>query len=169
MITDFLQGQFLNLVFLVIMFVLFAKLGWSNIVDTLKAAPVEKSMLNPFKQGDIPDFNIWFFVMIAFLHCYGYMSWPGSQGYYCSARSPHEAKMARIIAMWRWGVFWLMVMMIPICVYVVLNSGVLASDAIVYTVAAVDKYLQMHRYCLASLTMKGVRVLCSMFFGYMVI
>ena len=37
--------------------------------------------------------------------------------------------MARVLQMWRWGVFWLMIMMIPVCVYVVLNSGHFESEA----------------------------------------
>lgn len=132
MITDFFQGQFVNITFVLIIFLLLAKFGWGTIIDTLKTAPENQSLLNPFKQGDLPDFNPWFFMMHAFVTVYGYMAWQGSQGYNCSAKSPHEARMSRILAEFRGGVTYLVIWMLPICAYVLLhNSDFLAQKEVV--------------------------------------
>ncbi|MCC5874735.1 MAG: sodium:solute symporter, partial [Candidatus Sumerlaeia bacterium] len=106
MITDFLQAQFLNIVFLLILGVLLWHFTLSDVIETLKTAPSGQSMLDPFDQGDIPDFNMFFFFIMAFNAVYTYMAWQGNQGYNCAARNPHEAKMARILAAWRFGATW---------------------------------------------------------------
>ena len=49
MVTDFIQGIFCNIVFLIILAVLFFQFDWSQIISSLKMAPADASMLNPFK------------------------------------------------------------------------------------------------------------------------
>jgi len=123
MITDFLQAQFTNIVFLMVMVVLFYKFGWTDIIETLKTAPEEgHSMLNPFRQSKVEDFNMWFFFIMGFKTFYSCMAWQGMQGYNCSAKSPHEAKMARVLGEWRNGVTYLMIMIMPICAYVLMHN-----------------------------------------------
>ncbi|MFH1614264.1 MAG: sodium:solute symporter [Planctomycetota bacterium] len=128
-ITDFLQGQIVNIVFLIIMVVFIMKFDWSVIMETLRQAPKGESMLDPFDQGKIPSFNFWFFMIMGFNSVYQYMTWQGSQGYRCSAKSPHEARMANILALWRDGVLQPMVVLIPICIYVTMTSPVFAGEA----------------------------------------
>ncbi len=129
MVTDFLQAQYVNIIFLVMLGILFMKFGWSDIIDTLKAAPEGKSMLNPFNQGEVPDFDMWYFLIGAFNVVYTYMAWQGTQGYNCSARSPHEAKMARVLGQWRFGVTWMVISLIPICAYVLMHNPEFSSEA----------------------------------------
>jgi SSS family solute:Na+ symporter len=86
-------------------------------------------MLNPFAQEDIPSFNVWFFVIMAVNTVYSWMAWQGNQGYNCSAKTPHDAKMAKVLAMWRYGVTWTVVGLIPICAYVFMNSPQFAEQA----------------------------------------
>ncbi len=127
MITDFFQGQFVNIVFLLIMGFLLWNISWSDIITTLETAPKGKSMVNPFDQGDIKDFNFWFFAIFGFKIFYNRLGWQGSQGYFSAAKSPHEQKMAGVLAEWRNGVTYLMFLIMPICAYVVMhNSGYLA-------------------------------------------
>ena len=122
MVTDFLQAQCVNVVFLAVVIFLFLKFGWASSIEVLKQAPEGQSMLNPFAQEDIPSFNIWFFVIMAFNQVYSWMAWQGNQGYNCSAKTPHDAKMAKVLAMWRFGVTWTVVGLIPICAYVFMHS-----------------------------------------------
>ncbi|MEX0322691.1 MAG: sodium:solute symporter [Puniceicoccaceae bacterium] len=129
MITDFFQAQFINIVFIILIVVLFLKFGYSDLVGTLQKAPEGQSMLNPFDQKDIPNFTLMFFLISAFNVIYTYMAWQGNQGYNCAARTPHDAKMARILAAWRYGATWTVILMIPIFVHVFLNSGNWIQDA----------------------------------------
>lgn len=129
MITDFLQAQFINIVFLVIAAVMFTRFAWSDIASTLSAAPPGRSMVNPFDQAAIADFNMWFFFIFAFKLVYNCLGWQGSQGYNCAAKSPHESRMAGILAEWRGGVSYLMISLIPICVYVLLHNAQFAGTA----------------------------------------
>lgn len=129
MITDFLQAQFINIVFLVLAFAMFAKFRWVDITTTLSEAPPGRSLMNPFDQADIADFNAWFFFIFAFKLVYNCLGWQGNQGYNCAAKSPHESRMAGILAEWRGGVSYLMISLIPICVYVLLHNPGFAGAA----------------------------------------
>lgn len=122
MITDFLQAQFVNVVFLIILFVLLMKFGLGDAISTLKTAEEGKSMINPFKQGSLPDFNIFFYLIMAFNVVYSYMAWQGNQGYNCSAKTPHDAKMARILAAWRYGATWTVIALLAVFSWVLMNS-----------------------------------------------
>jgi len=129
MIADFLQAQFINIVFLVLAFAMFAKFSWPQIAGTLSDSAPGHSLLNPFDQGAIADFDMWFFFIFAFKLIYNCLGWQGLQGYNCAAKSPHESRMAGILAEWRGGVSYLMVSLIPICVYVFLHNASFSAEA----------------------------------------
>ena len=129
MITDFLQGQFVTLAMLVILAVLFASMSWQDIIEGLRHAPVGQSRLNPFKQQNLADFNVWFFLILAFMQVYGYKAWQGSQGYNAAAKSPHEAKMAVILGEFRGMITLLLMLLIPIFIYAYLHLPQFASNA----------------------------------------
>ncbi|MDR1282156.1 MAG: sodium:solute symporter [Opitutaceae bacterium] len=123
MVTDFFQAQFLNIVFLVLMVVVFCKVGWGHTVEALSSTAPGKSLLDPFDQSKISDFNFWFFAIFAFKAFYNCLGWQGTSGYNASARTPHEAKMARVLAEWRNGVSYLMLMVLPIAAWVVMHHA----------------------------------------------
>lgn len=145
MITDFLQGMFCNLAFLVILAMVLLTFRWEQIIDTLKLAPAHASLLNPYKTGEIQDFNFWFFVITSLTSAYMYMSWQGTQGFNCAAKSPHEAQMAKIIGTWRGLIQSLLIMMLPICAYTVMHHPVfhaLAEQAQTVINAIADPQIQ---------------------------
>lgn len=123
MVTDFFQAQFLNIVFLVLMGVVFYKVGWGHTVEALSAHEPGKSLIDPFDQAAISDFSFWFFAIFAFKAFYNCLGWQGTSGYNAAARTPHEAKMARVLAEWRNGVSYLMLLVLPIAAYVVLHHA----------------------------------------------
>ena len=59
MVTDFFQGIFLNVGLLVILGYLLFKFDFSTIAETLKMAPENESLLNPFHTTGIKNFNIY--------------------------------------------------------------------------------------------------------------
>ena len=132
MLTDFVQGMFCNVAFLVLMVFLVMQFDWSLIFETLqqlnKANP-DASLFNPYTTTKIKDFNIWFFLMgfaITVMHT---GSWQGSSGYAAAAKSAHEAKMSRFLGTWRALVQNALLIFIPICAVVFFNNPQFADAA----------------------------------------
>lgn len=121
MVTECVQGIFSCFAFIIIVVVVLVKLHWGQMVTALNMAPAHASMLHPFNTGEIPDFNVWYFLIAAVSGFYSYMSWQGTQGFNCAARSPHEQKMGGIIGIWRQLPLTLILVMLPIAAYSVLH------------------------------------------------
>ncbi|MBN1346840.1 MAG: sodium:solute symporter family protein [Phycisphaerae bacterium] len=121
MITDFIQGMFTNVAFLIILIVIFWMFDWSEMIATLKTAPENASRIHPFNASAVKGFNFWFFLIQAVATVYGWRAWQGSQGYFCSAKSAHEAKMAGILGAWRLMVQMLVLMLLPIGAWVMMH------------------------------------------------
>jgi len=118
MITDFLQGIFVNAVFIIIVIVLMIQVDWGQIFQALSMAPANASLVNPFRTGSTRDYNFWYFFIGMIGVIYGKLSWQGTQAYNASAKSAHEAKMGDVLANWRgipqWGLF---LVFVPIVAY----------------------------------------------------
>jgi len=130
MITDFLQGIFTNVVFLIIIVVLMLKVDWAHILTAVSQAPPDASLVNPFHTGNTKDYNFWYFLIGMVGVIYGKLSWQGTQAYNASAKSAHEAKMGDVLMNWRnipqWGLF---LVFIPIVAYTVLHHPDFAATA----------------------------------------
>jgi SSS family solute:Na+ symporter len=137
MLTDFLMGTVANLACIGLIGFIVFKIGTGDLLETLLASEtanhalnpehLEKlsripgtSMLNPFKIGDLPDFGIWFFIMLAFVNFVQTGVWQGGAGYLTAARTPHEGKMGNVLGTLRWTILWLSYVLIPVVVYVVM-------------------------------------------------
>ena len=127
MITDFIQGQLVYITFLGMAFFLLWYFSWGDLVGELSRCPPGKSMLDPFDQADIRDFNLWFFLIFGFKIFYNCLGWQSNQAYNCAAKSPHEARMAKVLGSWREQSTYLLFLLAPICAYVFLNSEALAA------------------------------------------
>ena len=123
MITDFIQGMFCNVVFLVLLVFLFFVFHKTTIVDTLVSlsAGSEKSLVDPFHGNAIRDFSPWFFIINTVAAFYSVGAWLGSQGFQVAAKSPHEQKMAGLLGAWRAIAQNMLFLFIPICAIVVMN------------------------------------------------
>lgn len=113
-ITDFFQGIFCNIVFIVTLVLIFFAVDWGQIGEALALAPAGESLVHPFKGGEIEGFNFWYYIIGAVGAVYGYMGWQGTQGYNCSAKTPHEAKMSKILSGWRSSAQGLMMLLLPV-------------------------------------------------------
>jgi SSS family solute:Na+ symporter len=121
MITDCVQGMFSAAAFIVICFVILAKLRWPEIITALNTAPKNASMFHPYHTSDMKDYNVWFFAIWLFSSFYTYMSWLGTQGFYAAARTPHEQKMGNIISNWRLIPQYVIGMLLPVAAFSVLH------------------------------------------------
>ncbi|MBD3235237.1 MAG: sodium:solute symporter [Candidatus Eisenbacteria bacterium] len=119
--TDFLQGIFANVAFLLIIGYLMLEVDWSQIFTALQGAPETASLINPFKTRHVEDFNLGYFLIGVAGVIYGTMSWQGTQAYNASARSAHEAKMGQALSNWRGLPQTLFLLFVPIVAYTVLH------------------------------------------------
>lgn len=102
MITECIQGIFCCFAFLAVSFTILIKLHWSQMVVALQQASAPgASLINPFHTANVNDFNVYYYLIGFFSSFYAYMSWQGGQGFFSSARNPHEQKMGAIIGVWR--------------------------------------------------------------------
>ena len=128
-VTDFLQGLFVNVVFLAVAVYLLARVGWTRIFEGLAEAPENSSLINPFKTGHVEDFNFWFFLIGIFGYVYVVMSWQGTAGYNAAAKSAHEAKMASVLTNWRDFPRNLIYLLVPIVAYTVMRHAEFGATA----------------------------------------
>jgi SSS family solute:Na+ symporter len=129
MVTDFIQGIFTSVVFLIIICVIFSYFDWSDIIWALKQAPDDSSLLDPFHTAKLKGFNIFYFLIGVVGTIYGCRAWQGSQGYACSAKNAHEAKMGTILGEWRGIMIIVVAMLLPIGAYVVMHHPDMADTA----------------------------------------
>ncbi len=116
-VTDFIQGTFCNIMFVVIAIVVFSMFKWPQIIEALSKAPADNSLIHPFHTQNAKDFNIWFYLVLAFSFFYGGVVWQGSQGYNVSALNAHEARMGKILVGWRILPLDFFMMILPICAF----------------------------------------------------
>ena len=122
-VTDFLQGSFGQLVFLAVMIFLLWTYSWSEIGETLLAAPPGESLVDPFDLGGEERFDAFYWVISVIVLFYGMLGWQGTSGYNAAAIDAHEAKMANILNGWRYRVLMLITLVLPICIRVVMTGN----------------------------------------------
>ncbi len=120
-IADFIQGLFMNAVFIAVPLYLMFIVNWSQIFEALAMAPANESLINPFQTGYVEDFNFWYFLIGVLIYVYGTMSWQGTQAYNASATSAHEAKMGSVLTNWRNYPQNLLLLFVPIIAYTVMH------------------------------------------------
>ncbi|AHF92640.1 sodium:solute symporter [Opitutaceae bacterium TAV5] len=129
LVSDYLQAVFCMIVFLALLVFFLWWMPWADLVAGLAMAPEGKSMLHPFRARDAADFNTAYYLIGAFMIVYTTRAWQGTSGYNACARSPHEARMAGILASWRAMAQNLALLLIPLCVFAVLHNPKFADQA----------------------------------------
>ncbi len=129
LITDFVQGLFVSIVFIVISIYFFNMFTFDQMVTALQTAPEGASLINPYDTSRAEEFNFWYFAISILGLWYGPLTWQGTQGINSSAKDAHEAKMGQVLSYWRLLPQIIFLVMIPVCAYVVLNHADFASIA----------------------------------------
>jgi SSS family solute:Na+ symporter len=129
MITEFVQGIFVNTVFILIVIYFLTIIQWDQIFAAVSTAPADASLINPFHTSHTKDFNFWYFLIGVAGVIYGKMSWQGTQAYNSSAKSAHEAKMGEVLGNLRDIPKWLMLVFVPVIAYTILHHPEFAAKA----------------------------------------
>ncbi len=128
LITDFFQSFFCNIILLAILVLLLVKFPLSDVFQSLLIAEPGKSMVNPFDAGR-SDFSAWYFLIGIVGGLFNRLSWQGSQGYFCSAKNPHEQKMAGVLGGFRgWG-FMYALTLVPLIAYMFMHHPAYTAQA----------------------------------------
>lgn len=129
MVADFLQGIFCNTVFIIIIVIVFFMFGWDRIIEALQTAPTGESMIHPFRVERAEDFNLWFYLILAFSATYGFLAWQGTSGYNCAASNAHEARMGKSLSFLRLLIQLLFVLVLGVCAYTFMHHPDFADRA----------------------------------------
>ena len=120
-VTDFMQGIISNGILLIVVAVILIKFALKEVFEGLQIAEAGKSMVNPFDAGDVEGFNPGYFMIGLALMIFNRLAWQGSQAYYCSAKSPHEAKMATVLGGFRFLFFHYALLLMPLVAYMIMH------------------------------------------------
>ncbi len=141
MVADCLEGIISNVMYLLVIGALLYMFSWTQVSQTLiTQAPPGQSLLNPLDTADANDFNVWFVLIGAFAMVYSAMAWQGSQGFNSSASTPHEAKMGKILGVWRNLARLVMIGVPAICAYTFLHNPSYAdlAEPVKQTLSAIE-------------------------------
>lgn len=120
--TDFAQGVFANVVFVVIAVFLLVSVSWNEVAHVLAAGVPGHSRINPFDTASLQHFGMLFFVISFIEVLYGQMSWQGEQAYFTSARTAHEARMGGILRLWFLQIRLAFFLVVPLVAFTILHS-----------------------------------------------
>jgi len=130
MVTDFIQGAFANLVFLVlIVYLLGFVFRWDQIAHVLMAAPEGASPIHPMHMSGQESFDLTYFLIAVAIVFYTFNSWQGTSGYNSCAKDAHEAKMAGVLYGWRFRVLLTVTIVVPIAVLTLMSHPDFAGTA----------------------------------------
>ena len=116
MVVDCIQGLLSYPIFVLIVVYVLWHFSWSGqIAPTMSDRAPGESFLNPFKMENMRDFNIFAVVTGIFIGIINTANWVGNDGGN-AGRSPHEQKMAGILANWRGGFAGMMLVVVAITV-----------------------------------------------------
>ena len=121
MITDFIQGIFCNIAFLIILFFMLFYFPWDTMMEAIQVAPPGASLINPFDTAKADGFNMAYFMMFAVMLVLRYRAWQGNQGYNSAAKNAHEARMAGIMGGLRGVIQSYLPVIIGVCVFVFMH------------------------------------------------
>ncbi len=128
-VTECAQGILAAFAYLAIAVTVLLLVPWHREMAALGTAPAGASLLNPFRTGQVKDFNVWFYAISVFISVYGYQTWLGGQAFMTSARTPHEQRMGTILSPWRRAPLTLMSLVLPLAAFTVLHAPQYAAQA----------------------------------------
>ncbi|QYY37281.1 hypothetical protein [Ruficoccus sp. ZRK36] len=101
LISDAFQGLMSYPIFVIIAGYVFLHFGWSDTIGPVMMDRVSgESFINPFDIEKLRDFNIFALLVTTMGNVLNYGSWIGNDTN-GSGRTPHEQKMAGVLAKWR--------------------------------------------------------------------
>jgi len=128
-VTDFIQGTFVNIILVVIAYVILTKFNWSQIFEAYASVGNGEALLHPFRTKGVSQFNIFYFAIQFFFLFYNVLSWNPSAVQNCSAKSAHEAKMMAVMNVFKNMGLWFGISFMAIGAFTLMNHPDFAGAA----------------------------------------
>ncbi len=129
LITDAFQGLISYPIFVVIAGYIFLHFGWNDTIAPVMMDRVPgESFINPFDIEKLRDFNIFALVVTIMGSIINRASWIGNGTSNCG-RTPHEQKMAGILATWRGLYASLMLLLVAVMIIALMTHHKFANQA----------------------------------------
>jgi SSS family solute:Na+ symporter len=129
-VTDFVQGLFVDLVLIAIMFVIYKMFTWDQWAEAFGSAANAQALLHPYQSEDSGEFNTWFFLIFIYLMFYMVISWAPNTIQVSSARDAHEGKMMRLMTQIKSiAMIGLGLSILPLAAFVLMNHPDFAAQA----------------------------------------
>ncbi len=121
MVTDCLENVISTVFYFVVAIFIICTVSVAQMREALTAGPAGQSFVDPFDIGARTDFNGWYVIIGLLLSMYYYRGSAWNQGFAAAAKSPHEARMATILANWRYFAYNAMMVLVSIAAFVTLH------------------------------------------------
>ncbi|WP_309400127.1 sodium:solute symporter family protein [Cerasicoccus maritimus] len=129
LISDAFQGLMSYPIFVIIAGYVFLHFGWDDTIAPVMVDRVSgESFINPFDIEKLRDFNIFALFVTIMGSILNKASWIGNDTT-GSGRTPHEQKMAGILATWRSLYAWLMIMLVVVMIMAAMTHQKFANEA----------------------------------------
>jgi solute:Na+ symporter, SSS family len=103
-VTDFIQGSVILIMFLTMGIVAYRVVNWSHIHEAIMSQPEPAVMLNPFSTSKGAEFGLSFMLIMLFNQFYRLVTSAPTLARNQATTSPHEAKMMRLFSKVKFGV-----------------------------------------------------------------
>jgi SSS family solute:Na+ symporter len=120
-ISDTVQAVFTFAVVTALAAFFFWKFDWATIVHGLEQAPIGESKLNPLETANVKNYNMWFYLIMAFNMVFIWPAGGWNQAANSSGLNPHETRMAGVLARLREIVVYTPLYVVPVFVFAILQ------------------------------------------------
>lgn len=121
MVTDCLENVISSAFYFVVAVFIICTVSVTQMREALTSGAAGQSYINPFDISGRTEFNGWYVVFGLLLSIYYYRGSAWNQGFAAAAKSPHEARMATILANWRYYAYNAMMVLVSIAAFVTLH------------------------------------------------
>lgn len=129
-LTNFIQGVFVNIMLIAIMFTIYKMFTWDQFSEAFLAAPNANALLHPYHSEGAAEFSKWFFLIGAYLMFYWVISWSPQMMVTSSAKDLHEARMMRVfVEIKKFAILGLGIYLLPLAAYVLMHHPDFADKA----------------------------------------
>jgi SSS family solute:Na+ symporter len=120
-VSDTVQAIFTFAVVTALAGFFFWAFDWDTIVHGLAQAPVGESKINPLETSNVKNYNMWFYLIVAFNMVFIWPAGGWNQAANSSGLNPHETRMAGVLARLREIVVYTPLYVVPVFVFAILQ------------------------------------------------
>ena len=120
-ITDFIQGIIVMVMFIVVAITTYRVVQWEHISKAYISQPNAIDLISPFGAADKNPFNIWFVLLGIVIYFYRIICWAPGQQHRQSATDAEEARKMYLLNFLRMGMGWGLLFFVPAACFAVMH------------------------------------------------